>query len=48
MKQLFFENIYDKYTAALYVIALEICSDVECKEKVFTIKLNHLNRNVMT
>jgi hypothetical protein len=35
MKQLIFENIYDKYAPTLYGIALEICPDKESAEKVF-------------
>jgi hypothetical protein len=35
MNQSIFENIYDKYAGILYGIALEICPDEECAEKVF-------------
>ena len=36
MVQSAFENIYEKYSAIIYGIALEICPNVICAELVFT------------
>ena len=36
MGQSVFENMYEKYSAILYGIALEICPNVVCAERLFT------------
>lgn len=35
MTQSIFETIYEKYAGSLYAIALEICPDAACADKIF-------------